>query len=112
MSRVGLVPSALVGLGASRLVGRAFGAWGSSYIEHVTSLHLLPSSCTIAAEPWADKWARNMQRAQTMELLGRVAAALVISLVLTLLMMALYQDDAPGRATRAQGSPDSMVDSR
>ena len=30
-----------------------------------------------------------------MELLGRVATALGISLVLTLLMMARYQDDAP-----------------
>ena len=53
-----------------------------------------------------------MQSAHTMELLGRVAAALGISLVLTLLMMALYQDDSPGRATRAQAPANSMADSR
>lgn len=47
-----------------------------------------------------------------MELLGRVAAALGISLVLTLLMMALYQDDGPSRATLAQAPPNSMAGSR
>ena len=39
-----------------------------------------------------------------MELLGRIAAAMGISLVLTILMMALYQDDAPGRGVQVQGS--------
>jgi hypothetical protein len=53
-----------------------------------------------------------MQRAHTMELIGRLAAALGISLVLTLLMMALYQDDSPRRATRAQAPANSMADSR
>lgn len=53
-----------------------------------------------------------MQSAHTMELLGRVATALGISLVLTLLMMALYQDDAPARATRLQAPANSMADSR
>jgi hypothetical protein len=53
-----------------------------------------------------------MQSAHTMELLGRVAAALGISLVLTLLMMAFYQDDTPSRATRAQAPANAMADSR
>ncbi len=47
-----------------------------------------------------------------MELIGRVATALGISLVLTLLMMALYQDEAPSRATRTQAPPNSMAGSR
>ena len=53
-----------------------------------------------------------MHSVHTMELLGRVAAALGISLVLTLLMMALYQDDTPGRAARAQAPANSMAGSR
>ena len=79
---------------------------------HVTIPPTLSPTLPIAAEPSADKSARNMQCSQTMELLSRVAAALGISLILTLLMMALYQDDAPIRATRAQAPPNSMADSR
>lgn len=39
--------------------------------------------------------ASEMQLMRNMELLGRVCAALGISLVLTLLLIVLYQDDAP-----------------
>ena len=53
-----------------------------------------------------------MQNARSMELLGRIATALGISLVLTLLMMAFYQDDAPVRATRVQAPANSMAGSR
>lgn len=66
----------------------------------------------IGPEPPTDKPARNMQSAPSVELLGRIAAALGISLVLTILMMALLQDDAPGRASRGQAPPDAMADSR
>jgi len=45
-----------------------------------------------------------------MELLGRIAAAVGISLVLTILMMAFYQDEAPGRS--AQPSPTTIAESR
>ena len=38
--------------------------------------------------------ASEMQKMRNMELLGRVCAALGISLVLTLLLLVLYQDDA------------------
>jgi len=53
-----------------------------------------------------------MQSLQTMELLRRVAAAVGISLVLTLLLMALYQDDGPSRANRDQAPSNSMAGSR
>jgi len=39
--------------------------------------------------------ASEMQSMRNMELLGRVCTALGISLVLTLLLFVLYQDDAP-----------------
>ncbi len=53
-----------------------------------------------------------MHNANGMELIGRIAAAMGISLVLTLLLMALYQVDTPVRATRAQGPANSLADSR
>ena len=62
--------------------------------------------------PLSDKRACNMQNSKSMELLGRIAAAMGISLVLTILMMALYQDDAPGRSAQAQLEPATIADSR
>jgi hypothetical protein len=53
-----------------------------------------------------------MQNTKSMELLGRIAAAMGISLVLTILMMALYQDDAPSRSAQAQLEPSTIADSR
>jgi hypothetical protein len=53
-----------------------------------------------------------MHSAPTMELLGRIATAMGISLVLTILMMALYQDDAPRGAAGTQVSANSMAGSR
>jgi len=52
-----------------------------------------------------------MQNTKSMELLGRIAAAMGISLVLTILMMALYQDDAP-RSAQAQLEPATIAGSR
>jgi hypothetical protein len=66
----------------------------------------------LAAVAISDKRARNMQNTKSMELLGRIAAAMGISLVLTILMMALYQDDAPGRSAQAQLEPSTIADSR
>lgn len=45
-----------------------------------------------------------------MELLGRIATAFGISLVLTLLLMALYQVDQPGLAE--QTTPNTVAESR
>ena len=66
----------------------------------------------LAFDPISDKRARNMQNTKSMELLGRIAAAMGISLVLTILMMALYQDDAPSRSAQAQLEPTTIADSR
>jgi hypothetical protein len=49
--------------------------------------------------------ALDMHQPASMELLGRVCAALGISLVLTLLLLMLYQDDGQG----AQGPQEPLA---
>ncbi len=51
-----------------------------------------------------------MQTANSMELIGRIAAAMGISLVLTILLMALYQVDQTDVAQQA--APTTIAESR
>lgn len=53
-----------------------------------------------------------MQLKRNMELLGRVCAALGISLVLTLLLLVLYQDDAPQGPTVTMTQTSVAIDPR
>jgi len=50
-----------------------------------------------------------MQNTSSMELIGRIAAAMGISLVLTILLMALYQVD---QTDVAQQAPTTIAESR